>query len=197
MSQLKRDYLTSEEKNFYMISKEYLQSIEGQRNLDNKISEEVWVEWKKRGMMTPVMQKYLKLAHTYLKKFCYELEGNLNSHERIKLNKQLMKFDYKLIDDYSVKKIMRDLNDHIQYAIIEREKFEDVLEDIAQVRCVGCEKDYRECSIYSLLDDISTPYCGEQPNCPYAADLSQFTQEQLKYVEEKKEKLRKKNQFYK
>nr|WP_243174240.1 DUF5651 domain-containing protein [Clostridium cadaveris] len=92
---------------------------------------------------------------------------------------------------------MRDLNDHIQYAIIEREKFEDVLEDIAQVRCVGCEKDYRECSIYSLLDDISTPYCGEQPNCPYAADLSQFTQEQLKYVEEKKEKLRKKNQFYK
>ena len=108
-----------------------------------------------------------------------------------------MKFDYKLIDDYSVKKIMRDLNDHIQYAIIEREKFEDVLEDIAQVRCVGCEKDYRKCPIYSLLDDISTPYCGEQPNCPYAADLSQFTQEQLKYVEEKKEKLRKKNQFYK
>lgn len=197
MGQLKREYLTNEEKNFYLISKAYVQSIEGQRNLDNKISDEVWIEWKKRGMMTPVMQKYLKLVHTYLKKFCYELEENLNSHERIKLNKQFMKFDYKVIDDYSVKKIMRDLNDHIQYAIIEREKFEDVLEDIAEVRCVGCEKDYRKCPIYSLLDDISTPYCGEQPNCPYAADLSQFTQEQLKYVEEKKEKLRKKNQFYK
>lgn len=194
---MKREYLNSEEKNFYMISKAFIQTIEGQRNLDNKITSDIWVEWSKRGMITPGMQKNLKLVHTYLKKFCYEIEENLNSHELSKLNKQLMKFDYKLIDDYTVKKLLRDVNDHIKYAVIEREKLEDVLVDIAEVRCVGCKSDYRGCAIYKLLDDISTPYLGEEPNCPYAADLSEFTPEQKKKVEETKKKLHKKNRYYK
>ncbi len=180
-----------------MISKAFIQTIEGQRNLDNKITSDIWVEWSKRGMITPGMQKNLKLVHTYLKKFCYEIEENLNSHELSKLNKQLMKFDYKLIDDYTVKKLLRDVNDHIKYAVIEREKLEDVLVDIAEVRCVGCKADYRECAIYKLLDDISTPYLGEEPNCPYAADLSEFTPEQKKKVEETKVRLKKKNRYYK
>ena len=180
-----------------MISKAFIQTIEGQRNLDNKITSDIWVEWSKRGMITPGMQKNLKLVHTYLKKFCYELEENLNSHELSKLNKQLMKFEYKLLDDYTVKKLLRDVNDHIKYAVIEREKLEDVLVDIAEVRCVGCKCDYRECAIYKLLDDISTPYLGEEPNCPYAADLSEFTPEQKKKVEETKKRLHKKNRYYK
>ena len=108
-----------------------------------------------------------------------------------------MKFDYKLIDDYTVKKLLRDVNDHIKYAVIEREKLEDVLVDIAEVRCVGCKSDYRGCAIYKLLDDISTPYLGEEPNCPYAADLSEFTPEQKKKVEETKVRLKKKNRYYK
>ncbi|MDB2089416.1 DUF5651 domain-containing protein [Clostridium paraputrificum] len=197
MGRLKREYLNSEEKNFYMISKAFIETIEGQRNLDNKITSDIWVEWSKRGMITPGMQKNLKLVHTYLKKFCYEIEENLNSHELSKLNKQLMKFDYKLIDDYTVKKLLRDVNDHIKYAVIEREKLEDVLVDIAEVRCVGCKSDYRGCAIYKLLDDISTPYLGEEPNCPYAADLSEFTPEQKKKVEETKVRLKKKNRYYK
>ncbi|MDU1584852.1 MAG: DUF5651 domain-containing protein [Clostridium sp.] len=197
MGRLKREYLNSEEKNFYMISKAFIQTIEGRRNLDNKITSDIWVEWSKRGMITPGMQKNLKLVHTYLKKFCYEIEENLNSHELSKLNKQLMKFDYKLIDDYTVKKLLRDVNDHIKYAVIEREKLEDVLVDIAEVRCVGCKSDYRGCAIYKLLDDISTPYLGEEPNCPYAADLSEFTPEQKKKVEETKVRLKKKNRYYK
>ncbi|WP_271841683.1 DUF5651 domain-containing protein [Clostridium paraputrificum] len=197
VGRLKREYLNSEEKNFYMISKAFIETIEGQRNLDNKITSDIWVEWSKRGMITPGMQKNLKLVHTYLKKFCYEIEENLNSHELSKLNKQLMKFDYKLIDDYTVKKLLRDVNDHIKYAVIEREKLEDVLVDIAEVRCVGCKSDYRGCAIYKLLDDISTPYLGEEPNCPYAADLSEFTPEQKKKVEETKVRLKKKNRYYK
>ena len=56
-------------------------------------------------MITPGMKKNLKLVRTYLKKFCYEIEENLDEVELKKLNKQLMKFDYKLIDDYTVKKL--------------------------------------------------------------------------------------------
>lgn len=162
MRNLKREYLNAEEKNFYMISKAFIQTIDGQRNLNGRITEEIWSEWEKRGMITPNMKKNLKLVRTYLKKFCYEIEENLNEVELKKLNKQIMKFDYKLIDDYTVRKLMRDINDNMRYIVIERDKFLDVLEDVAAVRCVGCNDDYKTCSIYKALDDISTPYLGEK-----------------------------------
>ncbi len=193
MSNLKRQYLNAEEKNFYMVSKAFIQMLDGERNLENKITNEVWVEWSKREMITPGMQKNIKLVHTYLKKFCYELEENLSDAELKRLNKQLEKFDYKLVDDYTVKKFMRDVKNNIKYAVIEREKFEPILEDIAAVRCVGCTTPCTECAIYKMLDDISIPYMGEQPNCPYAADLSECSNKQLKHIEKLKKKINGKN----
>lgn len=197
MGKLKRTYLNSEEKNFYMISKAFIQTIDGQRNLNNRITEEIWSEWGKRGMITPDMKKNLKLVRTYLKKFCYEIEENLDEVELNKLNKQLMKFDYKLIDDYTVKKLLRDINDNLKYIVIERDKFIDIVEDIAQVRCVGCTDDYKTCVIYKALDDMSTPYLGEQFNCPYAADLSDCSEEQKLKITNLKKDMKKKNKFYK
>lgn len=197
MSNLRREYLNAEEKNVYLISKAFIQLLNGERNLKGKITNEVWVEWGKRGMMTPSMQKNIKLVKTYLNKFCYEIEENLNEKENKKLAKQLEKFDYKLIDDYTVTKLMRDINNNIKYAVIEREKFNDVLEEIAAVRCVGCTTDYRECAIYKLLDDICTPYCGEEPNCPYSARLDKYTVEEQKHLEEFKKKVQSRNMFSK
>lgn len=197
MGKLKRAYLNSEEKNFYMISKAFIQTIDGQRNLNNRITDEIWSEWDKRGMITPDMKKHLKLVRTYLKKFCYEIEENLDDVELNKLNKQLMKFDYKLIDDYTVKKLLRDINDNLKYIVIERDKFIDIVEDIAQVRCVGCTDDYKTCVIYKALDDMSTPYLGEQVNCPYAADLSECSQEKQLHIKNLKDNIKKKNKFYK
>lgn len=197
MRNLKREYLNAEEKNFYMISKAFIQTIDGQRNLNGRITEEIWSEWEKRGMITPNMKKNLKLVRTYLKKFCYEIEENLNEVELKKLNKQIMKFDYKLIDDYTVRKLMRDINDNMRYIVIERDKFLDVLEDVAAVRCVGCNDDYKTCSIYKALDDISTPYLGEKVNCPYAADLSDCNYDKKTYISNLKLDMKKKNKFYK
>ena len=197
MGNLKREYLNSEEKNVYMICKAFVQMLNGERNLEHKITNEVWVEWEKRGMITPNMKKNIKMVNTYLRKFCYEIEENLSEYELKRLNKQLEKFDYKLIDDYTVKKLMRDINDRMKYIVIEREKFLDILEDIAAVRCVGCTNSYQDCVIYKALDDISTPYLGEEPNCPYAADLSLCSSKQKKNIENMKAKMKKKNQFYK
>ncbi|EES49660.1 hypothetical protein NE172_01925 [Clostridium botulinum] len=44
-----------------------------------------------------------------------------------------------------------------------------------------------------MLDDISIPYMGEQPNCPYAADLSECSSKQLKHIEKLKKKINSKN----
>lgn len=195
MSNFKREYLGSEEKNFYMVAKAFIQMINGERNLSGQITSDVWTEWERRGMMTPSMKKNIKLVKTYLSKFCYEIEENLNDHENEKLKKQLMKFDYKLLDDYTLKKVMRDMKDNLKYAVIERKKFEETLEVIVEVNCVGCTKDYKDCSIYKMLDDIMVPYCSEESNCPYAVNLSDLTKEEKDSIEKTKQFLNKKNMF--
>ena len=187
MGNLKRAYLTSEEKNFYMISKAYVQYCDGLRGLDVHTNNPVWEDWKDRGMLTGTMQKNIKMTYTYLKKFCYELEENLSATEMERLNKQLNKFDYKLVDDFTVKKLLRDIGNNIKYAVIEREKLEPVLQDIAAVRCVGCTANYEKCPLYKMLDVISIPYVKECPTCPYACELSEYTEDELKNIEKMRE----------
>lgn len=189
MGKLKRTYLQEEEKNSYMVAKTFIQMLEGKRTFKNKRSKEMWEEWTKRGMMTKSMHKNLKTAYTYLKKFCYELEENLEETEKIKLAKKLEKFEYKLVDDYTCKKLLRNIKDNFKYAVIERDKLIDCLEDIAAIRCVGCTDDHNKCSIFKMLDDISIPYSGEEPNCPYAANLMLVNEEEKQSIRELKKKI--------
>ncbi len=197
MSNFKRGYLNSEERNFYMISKSFIQMINGERNLKNEITNEIWIEWKKRGMITQSMQKDIKLVKTYLTKFCEEIEENVDAAEKAKLEKQLLKFDYRLIDDYTVQKLLRDASNKYKYIVMEREKFSPIIEELAEIKCVGCKCDYRTCSLYKAFDDISLVRVDEEENCPYAVDLSKCKLEEIKRIEKIKENLKSKNQFRK
>ena len=188
MGELRRDYLTAEEKNFYMISKAFIQYCDGLRSLEpSNGCNKVWEDWKARGMLTGEMQGNLKRVYTYLRKFCYELEVNLSKTEQEILKKRIEKFDYKLIDDYTVKKLLRDVSNNMKYAVIERDKFEPIIQDIAAVRCVGCTCNYEKCPLFKMLDDINVPYVKEEPNCPYACNLSDYTEEELKDIEHLKD----------
>ena len=188
MGELRRDYLTAEEKNFYMISKAFIQYCDGLRSLEpSNGCNKVWEDWKARGMLTGEMQGNLKRVYTYLRKFCYELEVNLSKKEQEILKKRIDKFDYKLIDDYTVKKLLRDVSNNMKYAVIERDKFEPIIQDIAAVRCVGCTCNYEKCPLFKMLDDINVPYVKEEPNCPYACNLSDYTEEELKDIEHLKD----------
>ncbi|WP_222663974.1 DUF5651 domain-containing protein, partial [Clostridium botulinum] len=154
--------------------------INGERNLNNKITNEIWIEWSRKGMLTPSMQKNLKLVRSYINKFCDELEENLDQKERDKLEKQLIKFDYRLIDDYTLKKLFRDLEDRYKYVVMEREKFISIIEEVAEVNCVGCTKDYKKCIIFKAFDDINLEKVDEESNCPYAVDLEKGKREEGK-----------------
>ncbi len=197
LSNFKRQYLNSDERNFYMICKSFIQMINGERNLNNKITNEIWIEWSRKGMLTPSMQKNLKLVRSYLNKFCDELEENLDQKERDKLEKQLIKFDYRLIDDYTLKKLFRDLEDRYKYVVMEREKFIPIIEEVAEINCVGCTQDYKNCILFKAFDDINLERVDEESNCPYAVDLSKCKPEEVKMIEKFKEKLKSKNQFRK
>lgn len=187
---LKRDYLNLEETNFYMLTKAFIQTIQGERSMQGKPLGDLWEDWKSRGMITPTMQRNIKTALTNLKKFCYELEENLSEAENKKLEKKLMKFDYRLIDDPTLRKIHRDMTDFMQYAVMERNLFDPILEDIVAVRCVGCTCNYEKCPLYKLLDDIEQPRVGEESNCPYAVNLSEYSDKDLKEIEKMKQTIK-------
>lgn len=197
MSGFKREYLNREEENFYMVAQAFVQMIEGKRTLENRTAEEIWNEWGKRGMLTPGMQRNIKLSYTYLRKFLYETEENLDKKTVSKLRKKLNKFDFKIVDDYTLKKLLRNIEDSSKYAVMNRHIFMEILEDIAEVRCVGCNKNYENCPLYKAFNDISIAFVGEKSNCPYAADLTDCTPEQRKDIEYRKSELKKKNKFYK
>jgi hypothetical protein len=196
LSSFKRGYLNAEEKNFYMVCKTLIKMINGESNLDGSITKEVWVEWKKRGMLTDEMQKDIKYVKSYLMKFCDEIEENIDETERNKLDKQLEKFAFRIVDDYTLRKIYRDYKDN-KYFVMERRKFDPILQEIAEVRCVGCKDDYRKCSLYNAFEDINLPRVEEESNCPYAADLSMCRSEEVERIEKIKDHLKVKNQFRK
>lgn len=193
----KRGYLNKSEENFYLVAKSFIQMIEGTRSFDNKVTEEVWTEWGKRGMLTPIMKKSIKMVHTYLRKFVYEIETNLNKETTEKLRKKSYKFDFRIIDDYSLKKIYRDISNKHEFVTMKREYFLGMLEIIAEVKCVGCNEDYRKCELCKALDDINIGHVGEKDNCPYAADLVDYNEEQQEQIKLVKKKLKEKNKFYK
>lgn len=197
LSNFARGYLNAEEKNFYMVSKMFIKMINGESTLNNKITNELWIEWKKRGMITPFMQKNIKLVKSYLVKFCDDIEENIDEAEKRRLEKQLSSFAFRLIDDYTVKKLVRDVEDRYKYVIMKREKFIPIIEELAEIRCVGCTEDYKSCSLYKAFDDINLGRVDEESNCPYAVDLSKCKPEELKRIEKIKDNLKSKNQFRK
>ena len=85
-------------------------------------------------------------------------------------NKKTNTFNISYVDKYTAEKLERDINNKTKYAVIDRELFNDIIEDIADVRCVNCHKNYEECSLYKVLEDSLTPAEGTG-NCPYSCEL--------------------------
>ena len=85
-----------------------------------------------------------------------------------RLMKRLRKFDFKIIDDYQLQRIMREANEKLKDVVLSRETFEDLIEDITEVRCKNCTKGYESCEIYKALYEALLDAPGFAPNCPYA-----------------------------
>ena len=194
---LKRGYLSSAEFNTYMVLNSVTQMLDGRRTIDNKRHEEFWKEMTKKGMMTSEMQKNLKLAYTYLNKFLNQMYEELDKPTQTKIDKHAGAFDFKLIDDYTLKKIMGDLAKHMETITLSRAEFEDIIEEVAELNCVGCEKDYKACKLYKVLDDCLLNQGEGTGKCPYAADLGEYTRSQRKKRGDLISRLKSKNIYFK
>ena len=109
----------------------------------------------------------------------WEYFNQLSSHKflslktaklhNIQITSQTNKFLIKFINQYEYNKFQREINDKNKYAVLEREEFEEIIEDIAEVRCVNCTKEYCDCNIYPVLDySLKLEGNGTEKNCKYA-----------------------------
>lgn len=167
-----KDYLNAEEKNQIMVLMSILQVMNGNRNLgkENPAKIETMIEsWNNRKNLTKEEQKDLKMSNTYLNKFCKSVLDRLDPKEKELLDKRLIKFDFRLVDDFTLKRVYRDINDKMVNAVIPREQFYKWCEEIIDINCKGCNKCWKDCELHTIFEDNFVPESTwNLENCRYA-----------------------------
>jgi hypothetical protein len=169
-----RDYLNSVEKNQFMVMNSVLQMVIGIRNMgsDGPKLQTMREEWSKRENMTKEEHKNLKMAETYMSKFVMSVYNRLSPKEQEQIQKKLLKYDFKLVDDFTLKQVNRDIKDKMNHAVMPRQQFYDWTCEIMQVKCNGCTKDWNTCELHQVLDNNFIPESGfDCRNCKYAYQL--------------------------
>lgn len=166
-----KDYLNRDEKNQIVTLMAVAQQIEGIRTLTGKEGKPIWEAWKDRGFLTKDEGKSIKTAHTYLLKFFKSVLNRVNSREEGLILKQLAKFDFKIIDDFTINKIFRDITNRMQNAVVPRVQFENWCSEIMSCNCKGCQKHWDKCELYTVFEDNFVPEGGYNlENCKYSYD---------------------------
>lgn len=166
-----RDYLNSIEKNQFMVLQSVVQLMDGLRNtgIDGPKISSMLEEWSSRDNMTKEEHKNLKTAETFLRKFLASVYERLNPKEQELIKKKVMKFDFKLVDDFTLKQVNRDIKDKLKNAVMPRQQFYDWCADIMEVKCQGCTKDRNTCDLYQVFENNFVPESGfDCKNCKYA-----------------------------
>lgn len=166
-----RDYLNSTEKNQFMVMNSVLQMVIGIRNqgVDGPKLKTMREEWTKRDNMTKDEHKSLKMAETYMSKFIMSVYNRLSSKEQEQIQKKLLKYDFKLVDDFTLQKVNRDIKDKMAYAIVPRQQFYDLCVDVMDQKCKGCTKNWNTCELHEVFENNFVPESGfDCTNCKYA-----------------------------
>lgn len=177
-----RDYLNSFEKNQFMVLISILQLIEGKRNnsgMDGLKLGTMIEEWSKRDNLTKDEKKNLKTGTTFLRKYINSIYDRLSLKEQQIIDKKVLKFDFKLIDDYTLKQVHRDITDSLKNAVVPRQEFYDWCSEIMEIKCNGCTKDWKTCNLHQAFDNNFVPESGfDCTNCKYAYRLEDTEQRQ-------------------
>jgi hypothetical protein len=168
-----KTYLNREETNQVISLMAMIQQIEGVRSLTGSRLGPIWEEWKSRDFITKEEGKNLKTGVTFMKKFFASVIERLDQKERDKVMKQLMKYDFRIVDDFTLKKIFRDSTDRMKNAVVPRDQFEDICIQIMENNCKDCLKNWCDCRICKIFDDNFVPEGGfNKENCKFSYDKS-------------------------
>lgn len=163
--------MNANEKNQFMVLQSIIQLLEGKRHEGKRGPQIATVveQWKKSQNLTSDEQRNLKSAETYLRKFLTSVYNRLSPKEKSILEKKILKFDFKLVDDYTLKQVNRNIQDRFVNAVVPREQFYKWTEEIMCVKCNGCTKDGNTCELNAVFEDNFIPESGfDLPNCKFA-----------------------------
>ncbi|MCX8074160.1 MAG: DUF5651 domain-containing protein [Clostridia bacterium] len=166
-----QDYLNSEMRNQMMVIGSVIKMMEfvNEGTSSTPKFEDMAESWSKRGVITREERKNLKTAATLLKKFWNSVYDRMGKKEQEMLTKKLLKYDFRLIDDFTLQKVYRDMKDSLKYATMPREDFYTWCEEIMEVKCKNCTCDWKSYKLHDLFDDNFTPESTwKLPNCRYA-----------------------------
>lgn len=169
--EVKRGYLNRDELNVFMMLSSLSMLIAGERNLNLKKSPPIWDTWIEKGIMTPEQKKNLKTAHTFFNKFINDVfNNNLDITSKDKIIAQLTKFDFRLTDDYTIKKIYKLMESASKEFHLNQDEFFDLVEAKMEFSCKGCTKDRNTCETRILFESRFIPPVneGSQCNCEYS-----------------------------
>lgn len=179
-----KKYLNAEQRNQFLVLVSILQTFTGNRNMTRKNPGEIQTileQWDKSDNLTKDEHRSLKMVGTYLNKFCESVFERMDPKEKKQLDKRMDKFDFRLVDDYTLKKIYRDMQDKYVNAVVPRELFNKFCEEIMFVKCHNCKKCYGECELYDVFEENFIPESTYGlTNCKFATkDLTKKKSEKI------------------
>lgn len=169
-----KDYLNAEERNQLMVFMAILQMFSGNRGITGASGKNIVDDWSSRNNLTKDEQRSLKMSQTYLKKFCDSVQDRMNPKEQEQIKKRLEKFDFRLVDDFTLQKVYRDMKDRLVNAVVPREEFCAWCNEIMYQNCNGCTKHFSKCELHQVFEDNFVPESSwGLENCRYAYTLPQ------------------------
>lgn len=127
-------------------------------------------QWESRGNLTKEEAKYLRTAVTYTKKFLTNVMERMpvKQVERFTLRTiRAINEPVRIVDKWTYDRIFGNLEKEFEVVKMPRLEFEFLAKQLIARCCIGCNKSFQECDLYTLLDNNMFPTCNLAKNCPY------------------------------
>lgn len=164
-----KDYMGAEERNQLLVFMSIIQLMQGSRSITNQKIKPMLEDWASRNNLTKEEHKYLKTAETYMDKFCKSVYSRMGEKEKEQIDKRILKFDFRLVDEYTLQKVYRDINERMKIAAVPRQQFESWCSEIMDIKCNGCNGNWKDCELHKIFEDNFVPESTwGLENCRYA-----------------------------
>lgn len=121
------------------------------------------------GTITSDEHKNLKMSETYMRKFIESVKARLDTKALKKIEERSMKYEIKIIDYYTRKRLYGEWEREMKTIKMPREQYYDWCVEIMDRKCLECKKHHSECSLHELFEGTLIPESSWGfPNCRYA-----------------------------
>ncbi|HOA81147.1 MAG TPA: DUF5651 domain-containing protein [Defluviitaleaceae bacterium] len=154
-----KDYMNSAEANSFLFLK--VTSLEVEKFRANLVE---------HGNITKEEHMNLKMVETYLKKFIDNVESRLSQKQNNFFKKKMGRFEIKVLDEYTLKRLAKQVNEQLQTVTMPREDYEDWCNEIMMAKCKDCRLEHSKCDLHDHFLENFVPESGwNLPNCRYAS----------------------------